>query len=52
MTTSGVKFIFKSTMYWQNDDIAMGSLLGPVLANIFVGYYENKLFDFKVKPQF
>ena len=30
----------------------MGSLLGPVLANIFVGYNENKLFDFSVKPQF
>ena len=30
----------------------MGSPLGPVLANIFVGYNENKLFDFSVKPQF
>ena len=30
----------------------MGSTLGPVLANIFVGYNENKLFDFSVKPQF
>ena len=26
--------------------------LDPVLANIFVGYNENKLFDFSVKPQF
>ena len=29
----------------------MGSPLGPILANIFVGYNENKLFAFSVKPQ-
>ena len=29
----------------------MGSSLGPVLANIFVGYNEKKLFDFLVKPR-
>ena len=39
-------------MYWQTDGIAMGSPLDPVLANIFVGYYENKLFDFAAKAQF
>ena len=52
MTTSGVEFSFNSIMYRQNDGIAMGSPLGPVLANMFVGYSENKLFDFSVKPQF
>ena len=31
-------------MYNQTDGVAMGSLLGPALANIFVGYYEEKLF--------
>ena len=31
-------------MYKQIDGIAMGSPLGPVLANIFVGYQEEKLF--------
>ena len=30
----------------------MDSPLGPVLANIFVGYNKNKLFEFSVKPQF
>ena len=45
-------FSFNNTMYRQTDSIAMGSPLGPVLANIFVGYNENKLFDFSVKPQF
>jgi len=28
----------------------MGSLLGPALANIFVGYYESKLFDLFLEP--
>ena len=52
MATSGVEFSFNDTMYRQIDSIAMGSPLGPVLANIFVGYNKNKLFDFSVKPQF
>ena len=39
-------------MYRQTDGIALGSLLRTVLANIFVGYNQNKLFDFSVKPQF
>ena len=32
------------------DGVAMGSLLGPALANIFVGYYEEKLFSEISKP--
>ena len=51
MATSGVEFSFNNTMYRHTVGIAMSSPLGPVSANIFVGYNENKLFDFSVKPQ-
>jgi len=37
-------------MYKQSDGIAMGSQLGLVLANIFVGYHEVLLFDSTTKP--
>ena len=30
-------------MFCQTDSVAMASPLGPILANIFVGYYENSL---------
>ena len=51
MATSGVELSFDNAMYRQTDDIAMGSPLGPVLANIFVGYNEKNFFDFSVKSQ-
>ena len=41
--TSGVEFSFDEVMYRQTDGVAMGSPLGPVLANIFVGFHEQKL---------
>lgn len=44
VATSSVHFSFSNTMYSQIDGIAMGSPLGPSLANIFVGYNEQKLF--------
>ena len=51
MATSGVQFSFNNTMYRETIGIAMGSPLDPVLANVFVGYNENKLFDLLVKAQ-
>ena len=42
--TTGVEFSFDSKMFQQIDGVAMGSPLGPLLANIFVGYQEEKLF--------
>ena len=43
LVTSGVEFSFDGVMYRQIDGVAMGSPLGPVLANIFVGYYECQI---------
>ena len=49
-TTSSVEFSFNNTMYKQTDGIAMRSPLGLALANIFVGYFEEKLFSQMQKP--
>ena len=48
--TSAVEFSFDNTTYRQIDGVAMGSPLGPSLANIFVGYYEETLFSKISKP--
>ena len=37
-------------MYRRIDGVAMGSPLGPALANIFVGYYDSRLFNKILKP--
>ena len=39
--TSGTYFLFQGTFYDQIDGVAMSSPLGPVLANLFIGYYET-----------
>ena len=44
MSVKNVEFRFNNVMYRQTDGVVMGSHLGAVLANIFVGYYEAKLF--------
>ena len=50
MATS-VEFSFNDIMLHQIDGVAMGSPLEPPLANIFVGYYESKLFQTISKPE-
>ena len=40
--TSGTHFIFNGSFYGQIDGVSMGSPLGLVLANLFMGYHEKK----------
>ena len=51
MATVGVEFSFNKLIYRQIYGICMGSPLGPIVANIFVGYYERKLFKRSVGPK-
>ena len=44
------KFSFNDQMYKHLDGVAVGSPLGPALANIFVGSHDSRLFDNTVKP--
>ena len=48
--TSSVEFRFNHIMHRQIDGVAIGSPLGPSLANIFVGYHEALLFKRVNKP--
>ena len=48
--TCSVEFSFNNIMHKQIDGVAMGSPLGPALANIFVGFCESKLFKNVKKP--
>ena len=52
--TSQTHFIFNIKFYNQIDVVAMGSLLAPVLANIFMGFYQsNWLNEYNLnKPKF
>ena len=40
--TSQAHFYFDGKIFNQVDRVAMGSPLGPALANLFMGYYEQK----------
>ena len=50
VATKSVEFSFDNVMYKQTYGVAMGRPLGPALANIFAGYYENKIFTSIEKP--
>ena len=39
--TKNIQFSFNNKLYFQCDGVAMGSPLGPMLADIFVGYLET-----------
>lgn len=47
-----IEFSFNDIMYKQIDGVAMGSLLGPALANIFVGYHEGNISDITVQQYY
>ena len=42
MATAETHFIFNGSMYDQVDGVAMGSPLGPILANLFMGHHERR----------
>ena len=41
--TRDVEFSFNDSMFRQVDGVAMGFPLGPVLANIFLGFWEDRI---------
>ena len=52
--TSQTHFIFNGNFYNQIDGVAIGSPLAPVLASVFMGFYESKwLNEYNLnKPKF
>ena len=50
IATTSAGFSFINKMYKKTDGVAMGSPLGPVLANIFVGYQEERSFIVSNQP--
>ncbi|VDO98135.1 unnamed protein product [Schistosoma margrebowiei] len=45
LCTDNVKFTFEGEHFRQIDGVAMGSPLGPLLADVFMGYVENLVGD-------
>ena len=50
IATMSVSFTFNETMFRQIESVSVGSPLSPILANIFVGFHERRLFDRFPKP--
>ena len=48
LCTSNVQFTFNGEIYRQKDGIAMGSPLGPILADIFMSKLENTILEDKI----
>ena len=42
LVTQESYFIFSDALYKQKDGVAMGSPLGPTMANVFLSFYEVK----------
>ena len=42
LATQESYFIFNDVLYKQKDGVAMGSPLGPTMANVFLSFYEVK----------
>ena len=45
LCTEDVQFLCNGTFYRQVDGVAMGSCLGPIFAEIFMGFLEKKISD-------
>ena len=53
LCTQHIQFSFDKILYFQKDGVAMGSPLGPILADIFVGFAETFMIpDSDSKPSF
>ena len=50
LATCNVEFYFNNMMFRQIEGVAICSPLGPILANIFVGFHEEKLFSRVTRP--